>query len=90
LRRDAYRKGKTGVGLAAMNWKAWLHGFGAAVIGGAASAAAATFAEPQDFNFTHAGLIALAKVVAAGAAMPALAYLKQSPLPNSTKDSTQR
>lgn len=67
-----------------MNWKAWLHGFGAAVIGGAASAGAAAFAEPKDFNFTHAGLIALAKVVATGAALPALAYLKQSPLPSSS------
>jgi hypothetical protein len=65
-----------------MNWKVWFHGFGAAAIGGAASAAAATFAEPQDFNFTHAGLVALGKVVAAGAIIPALAYLKQSPLPS--------
>ena len=71
-----------------MNWKAWLHGFGAAVIGGAASAGAAAFAEPRDFNFTHSGLIALAKVVAAGAAMPALAYLKQSPLPSGSVTST--
>jgi len=73
-----------------MNWKAWLHGFGAAVIGGASSAAAAAFAEPQDFNFTHSGLIALGKVLAAGAAMPALAYLKQSPLPGPQANSTQK
>jgi uncharacterized membrane protein YadS len=67
------------------SWKTWLHGLGAAVIGGAAAAATAAFAEPKDFNFTHAGLIAFAKVVIIGAAIPTLAYLRQSPLPPENK-----
>lgn len=63
------------------SWKGWVHGLGAALIGGAASAGAAALAAPQAFNFTHQGLVAFGKVVFIGAALPALAYLKQSPLP---------
>jgi hypothetical protein len=63
------------------SWKPWLHGLFAVIIGGAASGAAAAFAEPQDFNFSHSGLIAFAKVIVVGGLIPAAAYLKQSPLP---------
>jgi hypothetical protein len=63
------------------NIKVWLHGLAATLIGGAAAAGTAVFAEPKDFNFTHAGLIAFGKVILVGAAIPAFAYLKQSPVP---------
>jgi sugar phosphate permease len=62
----------------------WVRGILAAMIGGASSAAAAALAAPQAFNGTHDGMIAFAKVIAIGAALPTLAYLKQSPLPTSS------
>lgn len=61
--------------------RVWLHGLTAAMIGGLSSAASATVADSQVFNFSHGGLVALAKVSATGALIAALAYLKQSPLP---------
>jgi hypothetical protein len=59
----------------------WLHGLAAAAVGGASTAASAALVDSQAFNFTHAGLVALAKVSATAAFIAALAYLKQSPLP---------
>jgi hypothetical protein len=59
----------------------WLHGLAAAVIGGVSTAASAAFVDSRAFNFTHAGLIGLAKVSTTGGLIAALAYLKQSPLP---------
>lgn len=64
------------------NWHVWVHGLAAAAIGGAASGAAAMFANPQEFNFSHSGLVAFSKVVVVGAAIPVIAYLKRSPLPS--------
>lgn len=63
------------------NFEIWFRGILAALIGGASSAAAAALAAPQAFNSSHDGLIAFAKVIVIGAALPTLAYLKQSPLP---------
>jgi membrane protein required for beta-lactamase induction len=63
------------------NLDIWLRGLAAAAIGGASSALTAWFAAPDAFNLSNAGLIAFAKVVIAGAALPTFAYLKQSPLP---------
>jgi hypothetical protein len=59
----------------------WLRGLAAAAIGGASSSLAAFLAAPDAFNFTKPGMIAFAKVVVVGAALPAFAYLKQSPIP---------
>ena len=64
-----------------MNWKTWLHSLAAAAIGGASTAALTSFAIPDTFNFTHAGLINLGKVTLIGAIVPVLTLLKQSPLP---------
>jgi zinc transporter ZupT len=62
--------------------KMWLKGLIAAVIGGAANAVSAVIAAPQTFNFSHEGLIAIAKLAAAGALIALIGYLKQSPVPN--------
>lgn len=62
--------------------RTWLHGLAAAVIGGASTAASAALVDAQTFNFSHAGLIALAKISATASLIAALAYLKQSPLPS--------
>jgi len=71
-----------------MNWKAWIHGLGAAFIGGGASglvaAQAAAGISPNDFNYST-GLGKMAKlalsVFVVSGALSAFAYLKQSPLP---------
>ncbi|HWR49906.1 MAG TPA: hypothetical protein VN428_02295 [Bryobacteraceae bacterium] len=68
-----------------MNWKNWLHGFGAAVIGGSATAAGGAL------GAMAAGVDVFAPLfwkIVAGAAIfggitNAAAYLKQSPLPSS-------
>jgi membrane protein required for beta-lactamase induction len=71
-------------GEAMNNLEIWLRGIAAAAVGGASSALAAWFAAPDAFGFSKAGMIAFAKVVLAGAAIPTFAYLKQSPLPASS------
>lgn len=63
-----------------MNWKPWLKGLAAVVIGGAANAVALMAIIPDKFNFSD--LPTLAKVVVAGAIIALAGYLKQSPLPN--------
>ncbi len=66
----------------AANPKNWWKGLGAAVVSGAAAAVAATFTSPELFDLTtQAGLLAVAKVAGAGAAIGLAGYLKQSPLP---------
>ena len=62
-------------------WKAWLHGFVAAVISAAASGVTLVIVDPGSFNFTHDGLSHLAAVCGVQALIAAAAYLKQSPLP---------
>lgn len=64
-----------------MNFKAWLHSIIAAAIGGAASSLGAVWVDPAAFNFTPAGWMNIGKVALAGAVIPVLAILKQSPLP---------
>jgi len=64
-----------------MNWKSWLKGLVAAVIGGAANAVTAVFVAPETFNFTGPGLLATLKMAGAGAFIAFWLYLKQSPLP---------
>ncbi len=64
------------------NWRVWLKGLLAAVIGGAANTVTAAFVDPQHFNFSHDGLIALGKFAGAGAVIGFFLYLKQSPVPN--------
>jgi len=68
-----------------MNWRLWFKSLAAAVIGGAASAGLLVYADPQHFNFSHDGLVALGKLAGGGAILALLAYLKQSPLPNGPK-----
>ena len=62
--------------------KTWLKGLIAAVVGGAANAVSAVIAARETFNFSPAGLIAIAKLAAAGALIALVSYLKQSPVPN--------
>lgn len=62
--------------------KMWLHGLGAALIGGAASAVTVTLVAPDQFNlFDPVALQRLVSVVGVSAIVSAAAYLKQSPLP---------
>lgn len=63
------------------NWKTWLKGLLAAVIGGASNAVTAMWADPSTFNMTPEGLIAVGKLAGAGALLSAFMYLKQSPVP---------
>jgi hypothetical protein len=66
-----------------MNWKKWLHGLGAAVIGGASTAVGgalgATVAGVDVFAVQFWKIVGGAAVF--GGLMNAIAYLKQSPLP---------
>lgn len=61
--------------------KPWLHGLGAAIISGAANAVTAMYIEPNVFNMSGDGLVALLKLAGAGAIISTFLYLKQSPLP---------
>ncbi len=65
-----------------MHWQAWLKSLVAAVIGGAANSVTAAFVDPEHFNFSGPGLVALGKFAGAGAVIAFFLYLKQSPLPN--------
>jgi hypothetical protein len=67
-----------------VNWKGWLYTLVSYFIGGASSALAAALALPQDVNWTAAGLTNAWHVAFMGGLVPALIYLKQSPLPPST------
>lgn len=62
-------------------WEAWLHGLVAATIQAAAGALAGMVTLPTVFNFTHDGLLNVAKLMTAPAILAAAGYLKQSPLP---------
>lgn len=63
------------------NTKLWLHGLFAAFISTFASSASGFIMLPGVFNFTHNGLINMAKVSALPAMIAVFAYLKTSPLP---------
>jgi hypothetical protein len=60
----------------------WLHGLGAAFIGGAATSLATILVDSDKFNFdTFLGLQRLAVVAVVAGIVSAAGYLKQSPLP---------
>lgn len=61
--------------------KVWVHSLAAAAIGGGANAILGALAMPDTFNFSHAGLINLAKIALMGILVPVLTLLKQTPLP---------
>lgn len=70
-----------------MNWRAWIHGLGAAAIGGAASTAGSVLGamaagydvfDPGFWQIIGGGVVG-------GALVNGLAYLKQSPLPSGPK-----
>lgn len=61
--------------------RVWLHGLGSAVVGGVASGITVAIVDPNHFNLSHAGLIAIAKVSALMGLWSAGLYLKQSPIP---------
>ena len=63
------------------NTKTWLHGLFAGAIGSFSTAAGGVLSLPGVFNFSHAGLINLAKITLIPALLTIFAYLKQSPLP---------
>lgn len=63
------------------NTKTWLHGLFAGAIGSFSTAAGGVLTLPGVFNFSHDGLINLAKVTLIPALLTIFAYLKQSPLP---------
>lgn len=70
-----------------MNWKHWLHGLGAAFIGGFATALAATQVDAKAFNLSGDGLMNLLKLGLFSGILNAAFYLKQSPLPVEEKAS---
>lgn len=82
-----------------MQWKKWLYGLAATIIGGGAAAVSAGLAsaliDPQKLN-VHSGLHSLLEIMAVtffiAALTHAMAYLSQSPLPTapSSWDSTDR
>jgi len=58
-----------------MNWKIWLKGLVAAILGGGAAGATSVIGNGSDFNGKAVGAAA-----AVGAITAVLGYLKQSPL----------
>lgn len=64
-----------------MNFKHWLHGLGAAFIGGSSSAVSVMIVDPLKFNI-HEGWKSLLEVCLINGILLAAAYLKQSPLPS--------
>ena len=64
------------------NTRLWLHGLGAAFIGGAATSLATILVDSEKFNIdTFLGLQHLAVVAVVAGIVSAAGYLKQSPLP---------
>lgn len=63
-----------------MDWKKWLKGLAAAVIGGVANTVTVMIVDPVAFNLSDIGK--LLQVAAVSAIVSAGLYLKQSPLPS--------
>lgn len=61
--------------------RTWVYSLAAGAIGGGANALLTAIAIPDAVNFSHAGLINMAKVTVIGILVPVLTLLKQSPLP---------
>ncbi len=68
-----------------MNWRGWLHGLGAAAVGGSATAiggaVGASFAGQDVFTLAFWKIVGGCAIL--GGLMSMVAYLKQSPLPGS-------
>jgi hypothetical protein len=71
----------SGVQAPSGGWRPWLHSLIAAGIGGAVTSLGAILVSPSSFSFTVSGMEHLGVVALAGAIIPVLALLKQSPLP---------
>jgi hypothetical protein len=63
------------------DWRTWVRGLAAAIIGGGANAVTLMVVDPQQFNF-DAGMPSLWKVTLVSALLNAAFYLKQSPIPS--------
>lgn len=61
--------------------KVWFHGFAAAVVSAAASAASGAIMLPTVFTLDKTGFINMGKLAAGPALLAAFAYLKASPVP---------
>lgn len=68
------------------NWKVWVKGVVAAVIGGGASALAVALGAPEMLTGTHGNGWPLLRMSAVGAMLSAAAYLKKSPLPTAVTE----
>lgn len=64
-----------------MNTQAWLRGLIAAFVSAFATAASGVIALPSVFNFSHNGLINMAKMAMVPAMVAVFTYLQKSPLP---------
>lgn len=67
-----------------MTTRQWIHALVATAISAAASGVTAGIVAPDQFNFTHTGIIKLAELCGVNALVAVAAYLKQSPLPSDT------
>lgn len=63
----------------------WLHGLAAALIGGAVNSLSVILVDPVEFNFST-GLGKVASLAGAGALIGVIAYLKKSPLPETSNN----
>lgn len=70
-----------------MNWKHWIHGLGSAFIGGGANAVTVMIVDPTQFNLEQ-GWQKLLAVFLVSAFLSACFYLKQSPLPPESSNSS--
>ena len=70
--------------MVAMNWRAWLHGLGSAFLGGGANVVATMIIDAKDFN-VETGIQKILALWFASGLISAALYLKQSPLPQFTK-----
>jgi len=62
------------------NFKIWIHGLVAAAITAFSTAASGALMLPGDFNFSHDGLVKMAKLTIVPTGIAVFAYLKKSPL----------
>lgn len=67
-----------------MNWKTWLKGLVAAVVGGTASSVGVVIADPK--YMSGEGYAVVAKVAAIGALTHLVLYLQKSPIPPDSQE----
>jgi hypothetical protein len=63
-----------------LSFRLWIHGLGAAAVGGAVTALAGLLLQPSDVHFDSASLHRYASAAAGGAVIAVLAYFRQSPV----------